>query len=222
MGITACKQDKSSSQNDANQTKTEKSTDKSKYTLTPFSISPSFPDAKLSQMEYQNGEFSFSVSGDSYALGSQTSDAPTKMCANSGKGQHIHLIVDNSPYAAKYTSKFAHDVTDGEHNVLAFLSRSYHESIKTSSAHILSNVTVKDKSIVSSKPVTTPTLSYSRPKGTYIGKDTEKVMLDFYLSNVELANGYTVEANINGEKHVLNNWQPYYIEGLPMERTKLH
>jgi len=57
-------------------------------------------------------------------------------------------------------------------------------------------------------------LFYSRPKGLYTGDDIKKVMLDFYLINADMPK-YTVEADINGEKHMLDKWQPYYIEGLP-------
>ena len=44
--------------------------------------------------------------------------------------------------------------------------------------------------------------------------DKKKVMLDFYLVNADLGN-YLVEADINGEKHMISRWEPYYIEGLP-------
>ena len=187
------------------------------YTLTPFSPSPSFEDAQLSNMKYEEGTFSFDVEGDEYQLGEQTPDAPQKMCANSAQGQHIHLIDDDLPYAAKYVSSFEHEVENGDHYLLAFLSRSYHESIKTDQAHIISKVVVKDGSITSSEDVTEPMIFYSRPKGTYVGKkDTEKVMLDFYLVNVDLGSDYQVKANINGEEHMIDSWQPYYLEGLPM------
>jgi len=223
--LPSCKTDSKSNENTKETTKnaneSQKTQSLTEYTLTPFNISEAYPDAQLSDMKYKNGKFDFTVTSDTYKLGVQTPDAPSKMCANSGKGQHIHLIVDNSPYAAKYESSFDYDVEDGNHTILAFLSRSYHESIKTSSAHILQNVEVKDKAIVSTSPVTKPMVTYSRPKGTYIGDDTKKVMLDFYLSNVDLAAGYTVEANINGEAHMLNKWQPYYIEGLPMGENKI-
>ncbi len=192
------------------------------YTLTPFSASPDFPDAALESMEYKDGKFAFGVGGSTYELGTQTSDAATKMCANSGKGQHIHLIMDNGPYAAKYTAEFEHEVADGEHYLLAFLSRSYHESIKTKEANIAQKIEVKDGSIVGGEDITAPMLFYSRPKGTYVGKDTEKVMLDFYLSNTSIAaDGNKVKADINGEEHLLDAWQPYYVEGLPMGKNKI-
>ena len=62
-----------------------------------------------------------------------------------------------------------------------------------------------------------PMLFYSRPKGTYTGKaETDKVMLDFYLVNAKLGAEYKVKAEINGEEHLIDSWQPYYIEGMPM------
>lgn len=196
-------------------TKTE--TPAKKYKLTPFSNSPEFADAAITSMDYKEGTFSFGIGGDSYKLGNQTSDAETKMCANSAKGQHIHLIVDNGPYAAKYTSSFDHEIADGEHYLLAFLSRSYHESIKTSAAHTAQKVQVTGKTITSGEKIEEPMLFYSRPKGTYVGNDTKKVMLDFYLSNTTISNnGNKVKAEINGEEHILDTWQPYYIEGMPM------
>ncbi len=209
--LFACKQD-----NKATESPDIISENDNKYTLSAFESSQEYPDAVLGDMRYMEGSFYFDVSSDSYELGLQTPDADSKMCANSGQGQHIHLIVDNGPYAAKYTSSFEHDLADGEHYLLAFLSRSYHESIKTETANILQKVEVKDKSIVGSIDVDLPMLSYSRPKGTYLGDDTQKVMLDFYLSNVQLEDGYMVEADINGEVHDIDTWQPYYIEGMPM------
>jgi len=187
-----------------------------KYTLTPFTPSPEFKDAKIETVEYKNGTFSFGIDSDTYQLGAQTSDAPTKMCANSGKGQHIHLIMDNGPYAAKYTSSFDHEVSDGDHYMLAFLSRSYHESIKTNAAHVAYLGTFEGQSMKEVKEIKDPMLFYSRPKGTYVGKaNTDKVMLDFFLSNTTLGDNKVI-ANINGEDHTLDTWQPYYIEGLPI------
>lgn len=194
-----------------------------KYTLTPFTQSAEFPDAAMNSMNYKEGKFSFEVGGDTYKLGEQTSDAAQKMCANSAKGQHIHVIVDDNPYAARYTAEFDDlDVADGEHYILAFLSRSYHESIKTEAAHKAVKVAVGNKSIGTSEPITETMLFYSRPKGTYVGKaNTDKVMLDFYLVNGILGGKYKVKADINGEEHMIDKWQPYYIEGLPMGKNKI-
>ena len=192
-----------------------------KYAVTAFTPSQAYPNAKLRTMEFRDAKFKFGVF--SYELGVQTPDAAAKMCANSAKGQHIHLIIDNEPYNARYTAEFD-DVTmhDGVHHVLAFLSRSYHESIKTKDAHLAYKVSVKNQSIVATEKISTPMLFYSRPKGTYVGKDTKKVMLDFYPVNAPLGAGqYSVKADINGEVHMITEWQPYYVEGLPMGDNKI-
>ena len=65
-------------------------------------------DLVLNQkMKIINGsevEFNFAV--DNYQLGAQTDSPNAKKLANSGKGQHIHFIINNQPYSAHYESKF--------------------------------------------------------------------------------------------------------------------
>ncbi len=211
LSFFACKHTSKTEQASQQKTKT-----KMKYKLTPFDKSPSYSDAVIQAFYYENGKMKFILPQKDYKLGVQTPDAESKMCANSSKGQHIHVIVDNKPYAAKYTPEFDYDIEDGEHYLLAFLSRSYHESIKTKGASVAKKIFVQDKSIVEEKDIPTSMVFYSRPKGTYVGDDTKKVMLDFYLVNAELEKWYQLKANINGEIHDIPTWQPYYIEGLPM------
>jgi len=209
--LTAC-QPKT---NEAESNKEEIEEVSKKYTLTPFTPSIEYADATMQSMQYQDGKFNFTF--DNYELGTQTADAGVKMCANSGQGQHIHLIVDTQPYAAKYTPNFDFDLEDGDYRILAFLSRSYHESIKNGKAFTAEKVSVVNKTITTTSSITEPSLFYSRPKGTYVGKaNTTKVMLDFFLANVELGAEYKVKAMINDEEHLIDVWQPYYIEGLPM------
>jgi len=196
------------------------STVANQYTLTPFEASTAYSDAKLERISMKDGKIDFIVDGgSSYELGQQTPDAPQKNCANSAKGQHIHVLVDDKPYAARYTASFNDlKIEAGEHRILAFLSRSYHESIKTNDAFLAIRTAIDQSgSILKSEKITNPMVWYSRPKGTYTGKAaTEKVMLDFYLVNTDLKNGNKVKAEINGEIHMIDNWQPYYIEGLPI------
>jgi hypothetical protein len=193
-----------------------------KYVLTPSEPSVEFADAKIESSDFKKGKYTFKISGKTYKLGIQTSDAPQKMCANSAQGQHLHLIVDDQPYAAKYTADFDYEIPDGEHYVLSFLSRSYHESIKTSAAYQAEKVEVKGNSYIKRAPIDQPMLFYSRPKGEYIGNsETGKVMLDFYLVNTTLGADYKVKAEINDQVEILESWQPYYIEGLPMGENKI-
>lgn len=185
-------------------------------TLSPADSSAVFADAEIVRYSYKKGKFDFKLAGKSYQLGQQTGDATQKRCANSAEGQHIHLIIDDQPYAAKYTASFDHEIADGEHHLLAFLSRSYHEGIKTPKAFKAQKIVVKDGSLQKSEDTKNAMLFYSRPKGTYVAEDTKRVLLDFYLANVTLGNDFKVAAKVNNQEFTIDKWQPYYLENLPM------
>ena len=130
--------------------------------------------------------------------------------ANSGKGQHIHFIVNNGPYSAHYTNNFKKELNDSNNVILAFLSRSYHESVKNPNAFVLTQIG-EDKIDLDKE-----FLFYSRPKGTYTGSDTEKLLLDFYLVNTSIsAKGNKVRVTIQDTEFLVDEWAPYIIEGLP-------
>lgn len=189
--------------------------DSDQIELTDMPPTEDFPEASIDDWVYEDGTMNYTTS--SYTFGRQTPDADALMCANSAKGQHVHLIIDNEPYIAKYEPTFEQAMTDGEHHILTFLSRSYHESIKTDAAHRAVRANATGGSFTSVEDITEPMLFYSRPKGTYRGqKETENVMLDFYPVNAELGDEYQVLASINGKEFTIDEWKPYFIKGLPM------
>ena len=146
----------------------------------------------------------------------QTSDAEGKGLANSGKGQHIHFILDNDPYSAHYEPKAEKELAEGGHVLLAFLSRSYHESVKSADAYIIKSFTVGEAE-GAEFDMEGAHLFYSRPKGEYTMNEGDQLLLDFFLLNTELAaDGNKVKATINGEEHVIDKWAPYGISGLEM------
>ena len=185
-------------------------------TITPMPATTEFAEAGISEWVYEGGKFTYETTG--YEFGQQTEDAEQLMCANSGKGQHIHLIVNNEPYIAKYEPTFDMELPDGEHHILTFLSRSYHEAIKSDAAHRAVLATVANNGFSKATDIDEPMLFYSRPKGTYTGKkETENVMLDFYPVNADLGGEYHIKATVNGsEEFDITEWQPYYLKGLPM------
>lgn len=203
----------------------DKSTmEKNGIKLTEVKNSPEFPEAKIGINTPAHGEmlksgkikFNFNV--ENYSLGNQTQDSESKLCANSAKGQHIHSIINNGAYTAHYENAFEKEITeDGYYVSLAFLSRSYHESIKTKNAYILTDFMVgkptnidtmfsedpetgeayethvavfknEKKQQVDLKLSSNPFLFYSRPKGDYTGeKEINRLLLDFFLVNIDLS-----------------------------------
>lgn len=138
--------------------------------------------------------------------------------ANSHEGQHIHFILDNTPYVALYAPEHTFVVpVNSEHYLLSFLSRSFHESIKTEDASKLIKFKVESDATISELPAPTePSLFYSRPKGEYKGEETDVLLLDFFVANTTLgADGHQVKAVINGQEFLLDQWVPYEILNLP-------
>lgn len=230
--------------NDSSTTTTEQKTDSTTtttvaakpaaITLSDVPASPEFPDAKLSingvttnvksvdHAAPDSVKLTFNFGVKNYELKNQTADAGGKLCNNSDKGQHIHFIMDNNPYVALYEPK--HEISvpvNTEHTIICFLSRSYHESIKTKEAFVVWHFKVDEKgSLQKLAAPTTPQLFYSRPKGDYLGKDTANVLLDWYLTNTTLGTDNTIKADVKNEttgataSFTLNEWKPKFIQGL--------
>ncbi|OON70821.1 hypothetical protein [Hymenobacter sp. CRA2] len=192
--------------------------------LTPFTDSPKYAAAGLrlntpaANSTVPSGAVAFDYDLTNFQLTKMTESMHAEHLANSAKGQHIHNIVDNQPYTAHYTTEFTKDIPDGQHVVLSFLSRSYHESLKHRSAYDLRVITVgKSAAQPMAFDVKAPHLFYSRPKDVYTGNDAKSVMLDFYLVNTTLGPEHNkVRATINSTEFLLDQWAPYMMEGLPM------
>ncbi len=186
--------------------------------------SPEFPGANLSiisptiteSVDAGSVNFQFEVTGDDYELASQTGDAETKGCSNSGKGQHIHLIIDNNPYEASYATEHTTkaELEEGGHVALAFISRSYHESLKHEGAAVVVPFRVGDME-GGDFDTEAEHIFYSRPKGEYNVADAPNVFLDFYLINTTISEGGNyVIATIDDNQFKITEWAPYYMNGL--------
>ena len=191
--------------------------------LTVYALegSPAYADATLEMNEpaagtdLEPGENSFNFTVGNYELGAQTAGAGENGLANSGKGQHIHLILNNGPYSAHYDPAFTKELEEGHYVVLAFLSRSFHESVKADGAFAVSQFVVGTPDNVKEANLSDPHMFYSRPKGSYFGDDTKKLLLDFFLVNCDLSpDGYKVRATVNGNEFLFTKWVPYVVEGL--------
>ena len=112
---------------------------------------------------------------------------------------------------------------EGVHHLVAFLSRSYHESVKNDNSVVVRKLEVgADAEDSIGLDMEAPTLIYSRPKGEYSGADTENLMLDFFVLNTTLSeDGNKVRATVNGEEFMITEWAPQVINGLPMGEVSI-
>jgi len=230
--------------NDASTNKGTSSTDSVKNTPPPpvslamVSASPEFPNAALAissvkaeKVGKDSAKVSFAFDVKNYELKMQTPDKDNKGCNNSKDGQHIHFILDNKPYKALYEPK--NDVTlpnNTEHYLMAFLSRSYHESIKSKGAAVVYHFKIDEKgNLKKLDDPKTPMLFYSRPKGDYIGKDTANLLLDFYVWNCNLSpDSFKVKAEITNETNpsqslttTIDKWESHFIQNLGTGKSKV-
>lgn len=201
------------------------------------SPSPEYANASLNigsvkaeKVGKDSAKVSFAFDVKNYELKMQTADGGTKQCNNSDKGQHIHFILDNSPYKALYEPK--NEVTlanNTEHYLMAFLSRSYHESVKSKGAAVVYHFKIDEKgNLKKLEDPKTPMVFYSRPKGDYLGKDTANLLLDFYVWNTALAaDGNKVKAHISNPATgvdttiTVSTWEPSFIQNLGTGKGKV-
>ena len=224
--ITAfsCKEVKKGADEASKEAKEAETMKKEPITLTKLEGSPAYSDAELvldapkNTTIKQSGEIDFNFAVNAYELGAQTTGPNAELLANSGKGQHIHFILNNQPYSAHYEPSFKKEIPDGVHHLVAFLSRSYHESVKNENSVVVRKLEIGENTEDKlGLDIDAPTLIYSRPKGTYAGKDAENLMLDFFVLNTSLSeDGNKVKATINGEEFMITEWAPHVIKGLPM------
>lgn len=168
---------------------------------------------------FDEGEVEARLEIRGFQLGAQTPGAEERGIAVSGDGQHVHVIVDNRPYEAIYDLSepiALDDLEPGAHVLRAFPSRAWHESVKSDGAFAMTPFFVGDSAASPLDPQA-PLLTYSRPKGAYEGADADSVMVDFYLTNVELGEGgHAVRVSVDGaEVGTIRRWAPHYLLGLP-------
>lgn len=225
--------------NSGNTAKTDSVKPLAPVMLASVTPSPEFPGAtleiksvKADKAGKDSTKITFTFDVKNYELKLQTTDNGTKMCNNSDKGQHIHFILDNGPYKPLYepTNEITLPNDGKEHYLVAFLSRSYHESVKSKGAAVVYHFSIDAKgSLKKMDEPKTPMITYSRPKGDYAGKDTANVLLDFYVWNGTISSdGMKVKAEIsNLDKAtqqlttVLDKWEPRFIQNLCTGKCKV-
>ncbi|MBI5514579.1 MAG: hypothetical protein HY909_12465 [Deltaproteobacteria bacterium] len=136
--------------------------------------------------------------------------------------RHVHLILDNNEYIRvdDPTRPYAlENLSEGTHVLRAFPGWETHESVKTDGAFAMVVFHVGRPSQGWTFNRRAPLLTYSRPKGTMNGADADRILLDYYLTNVPAADlgpqGVRVRPTLDGQAlSDLTQWVPYYLEHL--------
>ena len=127
---------------------------------------------------------------------------------------------DNEPLQAIYNVEepiIIKNLAPGTHTIRAFAVRPWGESVKTKEAYAQTTFNVLTETQDNLPNPDYPLLTYNSPTGTY---GAEPILLDFYLSNSDIATDksnnleqYSVKATVNGTSFIIDDWQPYYLTG---------
>ena len=195
--------------------------------------SDEIPDVQTEIVAPEDGDLleepdtSVVVSVENFEIGALTETMRAETIADSPDGQHTHVVINNEPYQANYENDEPFDVgvlEEGPNTIFVFASRSYHESVKGADAYDMVNVYVGEEEGDFMLEPDDEAAIYSRPTGTYSGADAERVMIDFYLHNVELSeDGHHVhyavhDADAEGDEPLasvtMTEWTPAFVTGL--------
>ncbi|MFK7000135.1 hypothetical protein V3470_01035 [Flavobacterium oreochromis] len=172
---------------------------------------------------YKSGEFSFSFNN--YQLGISTPDQATVNLPFSPMGQHLHLIIDDTPYIGVPSNPFKYNLTDGEHTIVIAAGRSYHEIYKNSEAIITTKSMIMNGEETSRINISNQTdIFSSRPRGSYSIADAKRLLIDYILTEATKVNldakKFIVRITLNQTPFLNEKWVPKVLEGLT--RTGTH
>ena len=100
--------------------------------------------------------------------------------------------------------------------MIAFLSKSYHETIKNPISVFSRKFSVLGGKTVKSYPLENSAIAIAAPYGTYKKDESENILLDFALANTIIAkdsNKILIRIDAKNE-FTVNDWKSYVIKGL--------
>lgn len=190
-------------------------------TLAPLKMTTLYEDAMLEMNEpgefrrVLSGKVRFSYEVINFKLGKQIREPVSGGLAFRSSGSHITTILNNILSQSNPGTEFYLDLKEGHYTVLAFLSQSDFISLKSPDAYVIRQFTC-GRAKARDLDLTGPNLFYSMPSGSFYGKETENVLLDFYLINCRLSpDGFKVKVTVNNRTKIITDWSPYIIHGLP-------
>ncbi len=126
------------------------------------------------------------------------------------------LDSNNLFFSLTLTASIPFYLKDGMHVIRAFPDRSFGESLKAPGNYAVGVFYMGREKNNLDVDLNGPYLTYNEPLETIRYCPNKPVLLDFYLSNVQLStDGYKVKITIDEKTNrLLTQWTPYYIYGL--------
>ncbi len=114
------------------------------------------------------------------------------------------------------TASIPFNLGEGMHVIRAFPARSFGEGLKGPGCFAARAFYVGEREDNLNVNLNAPYLTYNEPLETLRYGEKKPILLDFYLSNIQLSrDGFKVRVTIDGDiTRILTQWVPYYIYGI--------
>ncbi len=133
------------------------------------------------------------------------------------------LEPSNIYYDLNLSQNIPYDLDEGMHVIRAFPDRSYGESLKNPGCFQARMFYIGSQENNLDVDLSAPYLTYNEPLETLRYTESKPLLLDFYLTNVQLSpDGYKVKVTIDDSlQRILTEWTPYFIYGLKSGEHKI-
>jgi hypothetical protein len=165
----------------------------------------------INKIEFNNHYFN---------LGENTSEENVYGCRLNESGQYLGVIKPNGSIKKVINTQFETDVNQGDNFYLCYLSRSYDLSIKNPNASFLFKIKADKNGCFSETYLSDTVIALLQPRGSFTINNRNRILLDFYLKNVEIGDGY-ISLIIDNVEFKLRKWVPFWISGLDLGRHKV-
>lgn len=169
-----------------------------------------------------------------FNVGTNSDFERAKEIFNDPEGQSLLIFIDNEHpleiykstidsldnnnlfYDIMLTRRIPFYLKEGMHVIRTFPDRSYGESLKGSGCYAAGIFYIGRRMDNLDVDLSAPYLTYNEPLETLRYRSDKPILLDFYLSNIQLSrDGFKVKVTIDEDiVRSLTDWVPYYIYGL--------
>ena len=118
------------------------------------------------------------------------------------------------------SGQFETDVQQGENIYLCYLSRSYDLSIKNPNASFIFKINADPSGCFSETNLSDTVIALLQPRGNFTLNNRNNILLDFYLKNIAIGDGY-IALTIDNIEFKLTKWAPFWISGLDLGKHKV-
>ena len=185
--------------------------------LVEFTDFPKFSDVSTN-IASQNQTFKLGINkiefnNKFFNLGEKTSEEKLHGVRLNEGGQYLGVIKPKGGLKKVISGQFETDVERGENLYLCYLSRSYDLSVKNSNASFLFKIKAEKNGCFSETYLSDTVIALLQPRGSFKINYKKKILLDFYLKNVKIGDGY-ISLVIDNIEFKLSKWAPFWISGL--------